>query len=119
MSTPIFRSRFALEELYFLEYATPASLRAGIPNLDISLRQTIQQNESWHHGWVREADRLPIEHWLDQGETVQLIPLRSRARFPGTVLYGETKELLGGCGVIAWCQAREERTRSKGSCNRG
>ena len=78
-----------MEELYFLEYAAPTSpLRAGIPNLGISLRKTIQQNESWHHGWVREADRLPIQHWLDRGETVQLMPLRFCARFPGTDSWG-------------------------------
>ncbi|KAN0068174.1 hypothetical protein V8E54_013744 [Elaphomyces granulatus] len=80
---------FALEELYFLEYAAPTSPpRAGIPNLGISLRKIIQQNESWHHGWVREADRLPIQHWLDRGETVQLMPLRFCARFPGTDSWG-------------------------------
>jgi hypothetical protein len=80
---------FVLEETYFLEYATPTSPPSpGIPDLGISLRQTVQPSESWHYGWVREADRLPIQHWLDQGETIHLMPLRFGARFRGTDSWG-------------------------------
>lgn len=37
---------------------------------------------------MRETDRRPIERWLDRGETVQLMPLRFCARFPGTDSWG-------------------------------
>jgi hypothetical protein len=77
---------FVLEETYFLEYATPTSP----PSPGISLRQTVQPSESWHYGWVREADRLPIQHWLDQGETIHLMPLRFGARFRGRTLVFKT-----------------------------